>query len=65
MANGLNSYKIGATLSLIIIVYILVILPANSVEEISLNEAYKNIHSSRVPDATRQYCSEISCRCVA
>lgn len=58
MANSLN----GATLSLIIIVYVLAILPGNSVEEISLNEAYKNIQSSRAPDSTRQYCSQISCR---
>jgi hypothetical protein len=60
MAKGFNYYKLGAVLSLITLVYVLVVLSANSVEATSRNKAYKNLQASS--DATRQDCSHISCK---
>lgn len=51
MAAGLNCYKMGATLSLIIVMYVLVILPPNSVEAIRLNKGHEHFHASRSPVA--------------
>jgi len=62
MAKGFYYYKMGALICLIIIVYVLVILSANSVVAMRLNKAYKNLQASHASDATEEYCSHISCR---
>jgi hypothetical protein len=62
MAKGCNYCKMGAVLSFITVLYILVALSANSVEAMSSNKAYPNIQPPCASAGTKEYCSHVPCR---
>lgn len=62
MADGCNYCKIGAVLSLMTVMYVLVALSPNSVEAVSGNKVYNNFQAPQASVGTKKYCSHLSCK---
>lgn len=52
----------GAVVSLITVIYVLVVLSANSVEAMRSIKAYNYFQGAPATNATKQYCSDVSCK---